>query len=357
MPADRPVTLPSAEPVEHDLAGALHEVSNSLTVVVGWLERAMSSAPPELRQALEIAHARARDGRDIARRAIGARTSSAPIQQTLDMFLDEAAAGVLPEAQRRGVRVLISDDTSGTPILEDARVALQIVTNLLLNAIAFSPSPGAVTLRAEADRDEISLRVSDEGPGLRPEQAFRRGQTTREGGAGIGLAHAQALAVHHGGSLLLEPSERGACFLLRWPRAPILSSSEPTRRPAISLRGRRVLLIEDDAEITGLLELAFASRGADVVAIADHAHLALPSCQGPFDILLVDWSPIADNPRAALTALHASFPDAPLIAVSGSVAPLDHAALALCSGWVRKPFDLDELLAAVIAHLPEQKKA
>src|SRR3569832_150888 len=72
-------------PPERDLAGALHEVSNALTVVLGWLDNALAACAPALegqpdadgtaRQAIEIARTHASLGHAIARRAVGAPVS------------------------------------------------------------------------------------------------------------------------------------------------------------------------------------------------------------------------------------------------------------------------------------------
>lgn len=355
MPTDRPdPATPPQAPAERDLAGALHEVSNALTVVVGWVERALASPlDPELHRALSLAHARALDGRDIARSAIGARPPSS-VQQTLASLLDEAISGVLPEAARRDVHVALKPVGQGRALLDDARVALQILTNLLLNAVAFSPAGATVEVSAQLDQNEALIRVADQGPGLpaeRQARLFERGASTREGGAGIGLAHAHDLAAQHGGELLLEASPRGACFSLRWPCAPTRSSAGLTPRPSVALQGRRVLLIEDDSSIIDLLDIALSARGAEVVAASDASELPAILSQKPFDIVLLDWSPIATDARAHLNAVRSACPGAPLVAISGSAALLDTEALALCSAWVRKPFELVELLGALASVL------
>jgi CheY-like chemotaxis protein len=352
VPKDRPEQAPSA--VETDLPGALHEVSNALTVVVGWLDRALSAPlDPELRRALIIAHARALDGRDIARSAIGARALSS-VQQTMASLLDEAILGVLPEASSRGVHVTLRPLTGGPVLLDDARVLLQILTNLLLNAVAFSPADGTVEVTARTEQGDALIRVSDEGPGLPAERRanlFERGHSTRDGGAGVGLAHARDLAHQHGGELLLEESDRGASFSLRWPCAPTRSSASLIPRPSVALRGRRVLLVEDDGAIVELLDIALSARGAEVIAVSDASALSAALLQGPIDLVLLDWSPIAADARTHLAAVQAAFPGAPLVAISGSAALSDADVLSLCAAWVRKPFELTELLGAVAAAL------
>ncbi|MCS6899583.1 MAG: ATP-binding protein [Myxococcales bacterium] len=342
-------------PSSHDLTGALHEVSNALTVVVGWLDRALlGPLDPEQTRALTVARARALDGRDIARRAIGALPQT-PVQQPLTTLLDEALLGVLPEASSAAVHVHLRPLTGPPALVDDARILLQILTNLLLNAVAFSPMGGQVEVTAGVEADEAWIIVADEGPGIPEEhrhQLFQRGNSKRQGGAGIGLAHAYELASSHGGKLSLLDTPRGTSFQIRWPCAPTRSSASPTPRPSITLRGRRVLLLEDDRSILDLLEIALSSRGVATVLLPDITALHAALKQGPFDAVLVDWSPIAASPLHYLTTLRVACPSVPLLVISGSATIPDAEALALCAVWIRKPFDLGELLATLTSVLP-----
>ena len=78
-PVTRPSLGPPADPAR-DLAGALHEISNALTVVLGWIDRARvaSEARDEVERALHIAADRASMARGIVRRAIGADAPAEP---------------------------------------------------------------------------------------------------------------------------------------------------------------------------------------------------------------------------------------------------------------------------------------
>src|SRR3954454_9465055 len=82
----KPLGMEPASPAEDpgaDLAGALHEVSNSLTVVLGWLDHAKHRTPAgEARQAIEVALSHARLGHTIARRAIGAEVAEGNVTRS-----------------------------------------------------------------------------------------------------------------------------------------------------------------------------------------------------------------------------------------------------------------------------------
>jgi CheY-like chemotaxis protein len=352
-PLGSPRSTPISEDPERDLAGALHEVSNALTVIIGWLDRARASAGAneDLCRAIDTAYARARDGRYIARSAIGAPVDTLAKEQPLEELVTEALTGVLPEAAAR--EVTLAATPSGTragALVDDARIALQIVTNLLLNAIAFSPPGGTVTVDADLIDDEIVVRVRDEGPGILPERrerVFSRGRSTRDGGAGIGLVHARALARRYGGELSLETSERGACFVVKWPRAAVRSSRVMGSAFSRSLAGRRVLVVEDDAAVLILLETALSARGAEVICARDTRELAIALGSAPFHAALLDLSPLGIHPGDQMRAVRSGSPSARVVVISGSaLAPPDDVA-ELIAAWVRKPFDLGEVLAAL----------
>src|SRR4051812_28747142 len=114
MPAPRESgTGDALQGLERDLAGALHEVSNALTVVLGWLEAArheLTDAHRDdglsaARRAVEIAWSRAQLGRGIARRAIGAETNEPEEDASLPDVARDAVVGVEHEASRRGMKI------------------------------------------------------------------------------------------------------------------------------------------------------------------------------------------------------------------------------------------------------------
>ena len=99
----------------------------------------------------------------------------------------------------------------------------QIVKNVLLNAVSYTPRGGAITVDCRRRADELQVTIADNGPGVAPADARRifeagfRGSTS-EAGSGLGLAVVKELAEAHGGSIRLDTqSTRGASFILRLP--------------------------------------------------------------------------------------------------------------------------------------------
>jgi len=104
----------------------------------------------------------------------------------------------------------------------------QVLSNLISNAIKYSPAGGAITIAGRAQPQEIVVSVSDEGPGLPPEEVqrvfdrFYRATTLateRASGAGLGLYLARAIVEAHAGRIWVESQVgTGAAFLFSLPR-------------------------------------------------------------------------------------------------------------------------------------------
>ncbi|MFQ5662466.1 MAG: sensor histidine kinase [Terriglobia bacterium] len=114
-------------------------------------------------------------------------------------------------------------------ILGDRDRMDQVITNLLGNAVKFSPAGGTVTVALRALDDAVECRVIDSGPGIPPEQLERvfdrfhqlEVHSRKKGGTGLGLAIARALVEEQGGKIGAESEVgRGSQFVFRIPVAP-----------------------------------------------------------------------------------------------------------------------------------------
>jgi CheY-like chemotaxis protein len=342
---------PPGDP-HRDVTGALHDVSNALTVLLGWLSEARSlrDSRERLDRALAIVEDRARMARDLARRAIGAQSIVDDREDELDAIIDDVVEALSVEAARAGVALVVPGRTTGLriPLAADAT---QILTNLLLNALAWAPRGSRVTVESHAEIATVTLLVQDEGPGVPASEASRvfGGMTRREGGAGVGLKHARALALAAGGELDVlggAPNE-GARLRLRWPRIPTAAPRAPDSAPRpATLAGTRILVVEDDGDVSALLQSALGARGAHVTVARTVEELCQRAAQR-YDAALIDLSPIADDIQGAVRALRVGSPDVALVFISGSVVGLPDGLDLRQIRWVRKPFELAEVVAAL----------
>lgn len=138
----------------------------------------------------------------------------------LRRLLEQAYESFGEEARRRGIEYECS--LAADPVLEtDGDRVLQIVSNLLDNAFAWTPDGGRIDLGLSATNGTIAISVADSGPGIGPEERERifRPFWSRAGeGTGLGLPIARELAHALGGELMLESQlGKGSRFELRLP--------------------------------------------------------------------------------------------------------------------------------------------
>jgi signal transduction histidine kinase len=150
------------------------------------------------------------------------------ISDTLESFTELA--------RRKGIRLDGRVDPASDPIRMDAKRVGRVLTNLVDNALRYTPSGGSVFLQARPSPEGVLVEVTDTGPGISAEDAahvferFYRGEKSRSrptpsdapgtsGGAGLGLAIARGIVEAHGGKIDVssEPGQ-GTCFYFTLPR-------------------------------------------------------------------------------------------------------------------------------------------
>jgi signal transduction histidine kinase len=155
-------------------------------------------------------------------------------------LIQEVARALRPQIARKGQRLTLELAEALPAIVGDADRLRQILTNLLSNALKYTPSGGHITIAAHEDTDCVRVAVQDTGIGLTPaEQAqlftpFFRAQhatTPRVGGTGLGLAITRALVELHGGTITVTSVPgQGSTFSVTLPtrQAPEDTAVGPT---------------------------------------------------------------------------------------------------------------------------------
>jgi two-component system phosphate regulon sensor histidine kinase PhoR len=131
-----------------------------------------------------------------------------------------AVERLLPQAERAGLEVSVELPEALPAVLADAERIQQVVTNLLHNAIKFTPAGGKVHLWAEAEGQRVVIRVRDTGVGIAAEalprifERFYKADRARSGGGtGLGLSIAKHIVEGHGGRIWAESVEgQGSTF-------------------------------------------------------------------------------------------------------------------------------------------------
>ena len=243
-------------------------------------------------------------------------------------------------------------------VLGDPARLTQVVDNLLMNSIKYTPPGGRIEVRVRADRDEVVLCVHDTGIGIAPEllprvfDLFSQGASSldrSQGGLGLGLALAQRLVQAHGGRIhAASPGpSRGSTFTVHLPRVDATESSAPSQdaEPSHSTPRRRILIIEDNADTREALRLGLQTAGHEIHEAATGPDGIDAAARVKPDIVLLDIGlPGLDGYQVAQQLSIA--PDAPrLIAITGYGQPADRerARNAGIQHYLVKPIDPAEL--------------
>jgi PAS domain S-box-containing protein len=256
----------------HELRNPVGAIRNSIRVLdeIGSLEGMAAHAREVIeRQAAHLSKL-LDDLLDVARVTTGKITLD---RKPLD--LAEVARGVLAGVAEANPDDRHALDMSAEPVWVEADVIRleQIVSNLLSNALKYTPQDGRISVTVRADADRAVLRVEDSGIGIAPDflpHVFdlfvqdQRAATRSRGGLGLGLTLVRRLVELHGGSIRAHSGGEGSgsVFEVVLPRiAP--QHIEAPLAPAPERRGsrrRRVLIIEDNVDgresLKRLLELA-----------------------------------------------------------------------------------------------------
>ena len=216
----------------------------------------------------------------------------------------------------------------------------QILVNLLSNAIKYTEKDGQITLTVSEETDYAVFRVKDTGRGLTSDTVdkifdlFVQVNHTNaiQGGLGIGLTLSRDLAKLHGGTLEAESQGlgKGSVFTLRIPsRLDVNMAKDQKKQKSETLmklpKRRRVLLIDDNADLVQIFERILKMLGQDVHSILDGERAIEEARAFKPDIIFLDIGlPNKDGHELAREfRAEKEFDDAKLVALSGYGQPED----------------------------------
>ncbi len=277
------------------VATVSHELRTPLNAIFGWVAMLRSGKldPERQQHAIDVIHrntiAQARlieDLLDMSRVIRGTvRLDMQPVD--VAVVLHAAVDAVQPTADARRITLQV-DAPQGLGIVSGDQSRLQqIIWNLLSNSVKFTPHGGSVTATVDVEGDDVFVRVSDTGEGISPEflphvfDRFRQEvahATRTHSGLGIGLSLVRHLTELHGGTVSAESAgkDQGATFTIQLPLlgARVLQPKPPAAEPRVRqtdeaalLRGRHVLVVDDDYDARELIAMALRQAGASVTSV------------------------------------------------------------------------------------------
>ena len=360
------------------LAVVSHELRTPLGAILGWigLLKAGALSAERTKHALDVIERNARSQNQLiddlldVSRILSGKLHVQMERVQLDELVRLAYETVLPSAETKGVALAIDVGPGLYEVMGDSTRLEQIVSNLLTNAIKFTPAGGSVRIVVESG-ERISLRVIDTGRGIAPDllpfifDRFRQGEgsmTRRYGGLGLGLAIVKHLVRIHGGSIRAESAGegQGATFTIEMGPAKQLTASRSGGAPNVRrveeerpLEDLAVLVVEDDADWRDMLSQLLSSAGARLRVVSNAAAAIRAIDEERPDVVLSDVA-MPDEDGFSLIKRIRSRPvqaggQTPAVALTACARDEDRAS-ALRAGFdvhLSKPFEHEELLAVI----------
>jgi two-component system sensor histidine kinase KdpD len=218
------------------LIDTLHDLRAPLGSIAGYLDMLLSGTAGSLNAQQEefvrVARDECRRVLDHVATTLGAAASHAlpPLELEcvdIETIVKEAVAVALPAATEHGVQLLVAAEANLPTVAADPGALLRLLTNVLDNALRYSPPGGTVRIAAKTHEASIRIHVDDEGPGWSEDalqHAFERGSLRASGGGGglgLGLAICKAIAEAHGGTIAIaNRPEGGARVTVSLPLQP-----------------------------------------------------------------------------------------------------------------------------------------
>lgn len=208
-------------------SGIAHEIRNPLTGVLGALDLAARSLPPddptqpliaESQQQLQRIQSTTTQLLQYAR-----PTELRAVLVDANLLVERARSIVAPNADEVGVQIVIDADDEDLSVNVDPELLVQVLVNLMLNGIQAMPSGGILSVVSLRDEGDVRIAVIDTGSGVPTnlrDEIFRPFFTSKNKGTGLGLSISKEIVDRHGGELKLDDSEAdatGASFVVLLP--------------------------------------------------------------------------------------------------------------------------------------------
>jgi PAS domain S-box-containing protein len=353
------------------LATLSHELRTPLNAILGWVQMLHNGelSASRSRHAIDVIGRNAKlqaqlieDILDVSRIISGKlEIERAPV--SVPQLLEMVVAGVAPAADAKRITIDRRIAAELPPIEGDPKRLHQILSNVLSNAVKFTPEGGSVVLDCDIDGRWLEIEVSDSGIGISRDfvphvfDRFRQGdsQTTRiHGGLGLGLAIAKHLVEQHQGEIRAHSDGPGAgtTISIRLPAgSPGAVAQLPWTAPATPVRldDVAVVVVDDQRDSCEMLAALLEQRGAKVIQ-CHSAESALEVLETrAMNLLIADIAMPKVDGYELIRRLRNAGNDVPAIAVTAFARHDDRRKALSCgySAYCAKPIDSAQLARTV----------
>jgi signal transduction histidine kinase/ActR/RegA family two-component response regulator len=350
-----------------------HELRTPLTPIIGWVHMIRHGllAQKESLHGLEVieknSHALKRLINDLLDMSaiLSGKMRMEQNSVQLEIAVREAVEMVRPNADTQGVLLeMVPGKASDTLVTGDRARLVQAFSNLLDNAIKFSPAGALVKIACHASGSLATITVEDHGQGISSDflpfvfERFRQedGSKTRaHGGLGLGLALVKSFVEAHQGTVKAESAGHGlgSRFTITLPCAPVLvnQAAAASGEGHVQAAPAHLMIIEDDEDTLEMLRATLEKHGFRVTACESAAESLQLAPENSVDLIISDIGMPRMDGFEMIRRLREfeNYRTVPAIALSGYASRKDVNA-ALAAGFdahMSKPVDPRELLKLI----------
>ena len=344
-------------------AGAAHHLNNLTAVILGRTQLLlMKKLDAAVTASLKSVERAALDAADTVRRIQGfSRTtqSGGTTQFDLNDVVRETIELTRPrwqnEMMARGITIELEDRLDRIPGVSGHRSEIrEAIANLILNATDALPEGGRILITTRAEAGRVLVSVEDSGIGMSSDvrrRAFEPFFTTKGvKRTGLGLAVTYGTVHRHAGEISIESAPGKGTTVTFWIPSEAVSG-HVADASADTNRAGSVLVIDDEADVRDLVAEVLASHGHRITTAAGGSEGVERFKEGHYDLVLTDLGLPDLNGWDVARAIKVCRGAIPVLLLTGGQDDLSPAAANLVDGILKKPFGVDQLVAAVTAAL------
>src|SRR5579859_4002017 len=348
------------------VSGVAHELNNPLTAILGMSDLVRERATDDAsRRQIELVQKQARKAVELVQGLLNFSRPSRPKSQHVRLGVLITRAIELQQFVLASRNITVDFDAAlkSPEIQADPNQIVQVFVNLLANAeqsIAAARDHGRISLRIAEMDGKAEILVDEIGPGVPAEirsKIFDPFFTTRRstGGTGLGLTICLVILKEHGGTIEAQSSPAGgARFRILLPvsrSAPLSAAESSSISQSDGIKGRSILIVEDEEGIRELVEEGLRARGAAVESVRTGEEAWEKISVRSYDVVVCDFNlggvsglELFDRVRSRPGANHPRF-----LFITGEIVDSSQIAALEAKGSfaLQKPFQMAELISAI----------
>jgi len=340
--------------------GVAHDFNNVLSVILGRAQLVLEDMEdPKLRKSVTAIEQAALDAaktvrrlQDFTRVRRDQTFDQVKVNQLVRSALQMAEPRFAERRQRDGVDIDVGIEVNAVnSVRGDMSELREALLNIIFNAVDSMPQGGKISIKAWQQENEVVLSIADTGVGITEEvktKIFDPFFTTKgPDGMGLGLSITYGIITRHGGSIEVDSIlGQGSTFYVKLPVEDGEMEQKFSPDTPDSTGKANILLVDDDPEVSEVLELMLAQMGHRVAVVAQGAVAVALFEQGDYDLVITDLGMPDISGWEVAKAVKEKSPRTPVVLITGWGVQLDGEEMSRSGvdGVIAKPFSKESLM-------------